>query len=275
MAAVPEIRIVGEKVVVRVARRKLWEGKLSQLLHVLEPAGTDLAGIDTASFETRPKGVRKWVRRRDATAVALELPPHTRTVRWLSDSSKAPFGRKATYESYFVSFPWVVVLLILRGGALTGEQQLYYRLDSLDAGDELLLPNLYNVARGYRQNCWLCLQHVGDLSNLSWHEKLERVVTHTFSGSFNRSAEEHEGNSYWSSHEPVDERVATMEAWQKHSRENRRVALDVAWRPAETTATAELSAMLDRVVRPSRLESSAELFGLLNAGFVQQDLLEL
>ena len=129
------------------------------------------------------------------------------------------------------------------------------------------------MARGHGQKLWLCLQLVGDLSALPWHEKLARVVDHTFSAGFNRSAEEHEGNSYWSGHAPVDERVATMEAWQKHSRENRRIALDVAWRPAGTTASAELSAMLDRVVRPSQIESSAELVGLLNAGFVQQDLL--
>ena len=272
MAIAPEVRIVGEKVAVRIGRRKLWEGNLSQLLRAVELSGADGSG-ETTIFETRPKGVRKWVRRRDATAIALELPPHTRTVRWLSDSSKAPFGGRATYKSYFVSFPWVVVMLIFRGGALTGEQQLYYRLESLEAGDELLLPNLYNVARGHGQRCWLCLQHVGDLSDLPWHEKLSRVVDHTFSAGFNRSAEEHEGNSYWSGHAPVDERVASMEAWQKHSRENRRIALDVAWRPAGTTASAELSGMLDRVVRPRQIESSAELVGLLNAGFVQQDLL--
>ena len=41
----------------------------------------------------------------------------------------------------------------------------------------------------------------------------------------------------------------------------------------ENVGEAELSAMLDRVVRPSPIESSDELVGLLNAGFVQQDLL--
>ncbi len=57
MAVDPEVRIIGEKVAVRVGRRKLWEGNLSQLLRAVELSGADLSG-DPASFETRPKGVR-------------------------------------------------------------------------------------------------------------------------------------------------------------------------------------------------------------------------
>jgi hypothetical protein len=269
MAVSPEIRISGEKVAVRVGRKKLVDASLEQFVRAIDLAGDS----DEGGFEIRPKGVRMWAQRRDAVAVALEIPPHARTVRWLADDSKAPFGRGASYEQYFVGFPWIVVLLVFRGGALTGQQQLYYRLDSLDTGDELLLPNLYNVATGYGQQCWLCLQNVPDLTPLPWHEKLARIVDHTFSAGFNKSAEEHEGNSYWSTHAAVDERLASMASWQQASRDNRRFALEVPWRPAGTTARAELRKMLDQVVRPRRVQNSAELVGLLNAAHAQRELL--
>ena len=269
MTLSPEIRIVGEKVVVRVGRRKLVDASLEQLVRAIDQAGPG----DGNRFGIRPRGVRMWVERRDAVAVALEIAPHARTVRWLADGSKAPYGRAARYEQYFVAFPFVIVLLVFRGGALTGQQQLYYRADSLDSGDELMLPNLYNVAKGYGQQCWLCLQNVADLRSLPWHEKLARIVDHTFSAGFNQSAEEHEGNSYWSAHKAVDERLSSMEKWQQATRDNRRFALDVAWRPAGTSAGAELSKMLDQVVRPRRLQSSAELLGLLNATQAQRNLL--
>lgn len=261
MAVAPEIRIRGQKVSVRMGRRKVADASLDELIQAIDLTGSAPRDV----FEIRPKGVRLWVERRDAVAMAVELAPHTRTVRWLADDSKAPYGPKATYERYFVSLPYVVVLLVFRGGSLTGEHQLYYRRESLDVGDELLLPNLYNVATGYQQQCWLCLQNVGDLAELPWHQKLERIIDHTFSAGFNRSAEEHEGNSFWSAHAAVDPRLGTMEKWQQESRENRRIALEVPWRSANTTAKAELASMLDRVVRPRRLESSAELYGLLNA----------
>ena len=254
----PEIRIVGERVRVHMGRKKLAEAALGDLLDFLGQAGEPPNG-----FPIRPSSARIWVERRDAVAAAFELPPHARTVRWLKDGSKVPFGRKASYEQVYLSFPWVVLLLVFRGGALTNQQQLYYRTESMDTGEDLLLPNLYNVAQGYGQRCWVCLQHVKDVSSLPWPDKVARIVDHTFSAAWNRSSEEHEGNSYWSRAGKVDERVATIAAWQEASRANRRFALDVKWEPAGTTASSELRTMLDRVVKPSRPTNAEQLASLV------------
>jgi hypothetical protein len=55
-----------------------------------------------------------------------------------------------------------------------------------------------------------------------------------------------------------------MKAWEEASREDRRVGLDVPWEPAGTTASAELRMMLDKVVRPKRIRSSAALAALIS-----------
>lgn len=265
MTATPEIRIIGRRVAGRVGRKQVVETPLEEFLLAIERS----VGERREKLEIRPKGVRLWTESRDTVGLALELAPHARTVRWLADDSKAPFGMNARYESYYVSFPWIVMLLVFQHGELTGEQQLYYRRESLDTGDELLIPNLYNVARGYGQQCWLCLQKVGELASLPWPAKINKIINHTFSAGFNKSAERHEGNSYWSPTNAVDPRVATMALWQEAARANRRFVLDLPWRPAGTTARMELERMLDRAAPPRRLESSTELFPLLYSAAAQ------
>lgn len=262
MAVEPEIRIAGDSASVRQGRRTLAELPLPELMTALERAGEG-----HASFPVRPATARIWEIRRDAVAAAFELPPHARTVRWLCDDSKAPFGRGAHYREVYLGFPWVVVLLVFKGGTLTGQQQLYYRNAPMDpdaeGGDALFLPNLYNVAEGYGQRCWLCLQHVEEVSELAWSAKVQRVMDHTFSAAFNRSSEVHEGNSYWTRAQKVDARVESVEAWEAATRADRRFAVKVPWESAETTASEQLRGMLARVSSPRRPETTAELASLI------------
>ena len=259
MSIEPEIRIVGDNVRVLQGRKKLADLPIEKMIKSIHGASER-----PCDFEIRPQSARIWETRRNAVAAAFELPPHARTVRWLADDSKAPYGPKASYCNYYVSLPYVVLLLVFRDGALTGLQQLYYRTEPLDAGGELKLPNLFNVAEGYGQRCWVCLQNLDDISELDWSQKISRIVDHVFSAAFNRSSEEHEGNSYWTRQQSVDPRVASMKAWEEASREDRRVGLDVPWEPAGTTASTELRMMLDKVVRPKRIRSSAALAALIS-----------
>jgi hypothetical protein len=256
--AEPQVRIVGERVIVEQGRRRLLEAPLGAVVSAI------VAAVERPGRgRVLPRGVRMVRERRDALALAVEIAPRARRVRWLCADSPRPFGRGATYAQYFLSFPYVVVLLVLRQGELTGLQQLYYRVESMDEGEDLLLPNLFNVAQGYGQRCWLCLQNVGPLADLSWGRKVDTISEHLFSAAFNQSAETHEGNSYWSASKAVDARVESPEAWDAATRENPWFSLDVPWRPAETTVTAELDAMLDRVVAPLQIGSSTELSGLI------------
>jgi hypothetical protein len=254
-----EVSIVDRRVILRDGKGIVLEAPLPRVLDELSRSGDR-----QPSCSIVPVGVRRWIDRRDLVAVAVELPPQARMVRWLADGSRVQFGRRAAYKRYFLSFPYVELLLVFRGGALTGYQQLYYRTASIDQGEDLLLPNLYNVAEGYGQRCWLCLVNLGDLTELSWPAKINAVVEHVFGAAFNQSSEVHEGNSYWGAMRDLDRRLASPEAWQEATRANPRFTLDVAWRPAQTTVIAELEAMLGHIEAPVRVETAADLGNILN-----------
>jgi hypothetical protein len=191
------------------------------------------------------------------------VAPHTRRVRWIKEDSLLPFGNHAGYAHYYLSFPYVVILVVFVGGSVTGIQQLYYRTEPLDRGEALLFPNLLNVAEAYDWKCWVCLQNLRDVSSLSWPERVAAVVDHVFTAAFNRSAEMHEGNSYYNAMRDVDPRVASVSAWEAATRANPRFALEVAWRDAKTTVTAELLAMLDQISPARAVTTAADLARLM------------
>ncbi|MFQ5668116.1 MAG: hypothetical protein ACE5I7_17010 [Candidatus Binatia bacterium] len=252
----PEIHIVAERVTLRQGSRTLVAAPLPAVMQEL--VRSTQRG---PSCGILPRDVRLWYERGDATAMVVEVPPHARSVRWLVEGSRAAFGRGARYTQYFIAFPYVELLLVFRRGALTGFQQLYYRRAPLGEDEELLLPNLYNVAQGYGQRCWVCLANMRDVSRLSWSNKVGAIVDHVFTAGWNRSSEVHEGNSYFSSTRGLDARVATLEAWQAATRCDQRFALEVPWKPAGTTATAELTAMLDEVVPRLAVRTATDLAG--------------
>jgi hypothetical protein len=255
VAAEPQLRVSGTRAAVLQGRQVVGQAELRDLL-----ATTARAMDRIPVCGILPRNVRFWAERGDATAVAVEIEPHRRTVRWLADDSAAPFGRKARYASYTIAFPFVILLLVFRSGALSGYQQLYYRTRPLDQDETLLLPNLYNVAQGYSQRCWVCLQYVRRrVPELDWRGKIDAIVDHVFTAAFNRSSEINEGNSYWTSLRGIDPRVETVEAWQEATKQRPLFPLEVAWPEAGTTMTAELMGMLDQVVARRELRTATEL----------------
>jgi hypothetical protein len=255
----PEIQIADGRAVFRHAEKTVADVPLDAFVRQIADASERRSHLGVL-----PPRVRFCRERRDATALVIEVEPQARTVHWLSEDSRAPYGRGAKYRRYFLSFPYIVLLVVLRGGSATGLQQLYYRNAPLDEDESLLLPNLYNVAEGHGQRCWLCLQHLPDLSRLPWSKKVDTIIDHVFSASFNQSSERHEGNSYWSSTRGIDPRVETLEAWERATHENHRFALELPWRPAGETATGVLLKMLDQVARPFRPRKVADFATLFS-----------
>ena len=238
----PELRIEGSEVRVRSGRKTLATAPVSDFVRTV--AGAWGSGPDILL----PRGVRLVRQRGDTLAVAVEVPPGARRVRWIADDSKEDYGREAKYGEFYLAFPFVVVLLVLVGNRPTGMQQLFYRTAPLQSPDDpLLLPNMYNVAKGYGQLSWLCLQHLRVRPSGSPGQTIAEVIDHTFSAAFNRSADVHEGNSYWEMMRDVDPRIASIEAWERATRENRFFPLLVPWRLAETSVRAELDSMLTQV----------------------------
>lgn len=254
----PEIRIERDRVEVWQRESKLFELPVETLVQQI------LRGTDrTPACGVLPRYTRVWRERGDVTALALEIPQHGRTVRWIQPESEHDFGPRALYGEYYLAFPYIILLLVFRRGALSGQQQLYYRVAPMDEGEALLLPKLLNVAEGYGQRCWLCLQHLPDVAVLPWTRKIETILEHLFRSGFNRSAETHEGNSLWSSQPGLDPRLRSPESWQEASRQNPLFVLEVPWRSAEMTATEELERMTDQVFSRSDVRTTLDLVRLM------------
>ena len=202
---------------------------------------------DAPFLDAIPEGTRFIRSHGDSVVLVLEKKPTMRTVRWLADDSPAPYGPKARYKKARLAFPFVVLVVVFRGGALTGQSQCFYRVSPLAAtSDELLLPNLYNVAKAYDQDCWVCLLNMEEsLAPLSWSGKVDAIWNHIFGASFNKSSEEHEGMSYWSVMRSLDPRVASLRAWKKASAKDPYFALDIPWKPVGKSIETVMEEMLE------------------------------
>jgi hypothetical protein len=258
------VEIVGDEVVCRQGGTRAFSAPLKDLVAALAER-SDLAALPQAS----PDGVRFVKRRGEAVVLVTEGQPQTRTVRWLADESPVPFGRGATYRNARISFPWIVTVILFRSGGLTGYQQCFYRTEPLSLrSDQLLLPNLYNVADGYGLRCWLCLANLQkDLSTLSWRDKVNEVRQHLWGGAFNRSSEVHEGMSYWGAMRNIDRRFETLEAWERASSEDPFFPLKVAWKPAGKTVEQVMDDLIARVCPqvPDTVAQIAQLISVLAA----------
>jgi hypothetical protein len=241
------IEIVGDEVVCRQNGDKAFAAPVKDFVSAL----TERADIWPFP-EMIPDGVRFVRRRGNTTVLVVEERPQLRTVSWLADDSAAPFGKNAAYRKVRLAFPFVVTVLAFRDGGLTGLQQCFYRTAPLsELSDPLLLPNMFNVANGHGQQCWLCLANLkADLKSLSWNDKLHEIRQHLWYAGFNKSSEVHEGNSYWGTMRKLDQRYETVETWQQASLENRYFPLEVRWKPAELTVGEVIDQMIARISAP-------------------------
>jgi hypothetical protein len=238
------IEIAGDKVTCK------QDGQVAMSLGLAEFLGNLNAAWDNRpAAEPIAETVRFFWQRGEAVVLVMEQKPACHTVRWLADDSQVKFGRGATYREARLAFPFVVLVLAFHGGNLTGQQQCFYRrspLGSID--DELLLPNLLNVACAYDQTCWLCLANLSPvMAQMSWAERVRTVWSHLFQAGFNASSEHHEGNSYWQTMRSVDPRVAGVAAWEAESARNPFFPLDVGWRPSGKTVRAVMDETMSRV----------------------------
>jgi hypothetical protein len=222
------IEIAGNQAIFKQDGREVISVAVSDLLKKIVD-GSDALVLP----EAIPEGLRFVQRRGDTVALVLEEKPQVRTVRWLADDSPSPYGRGAVYRTARLAFPFVIIVVGVRGGQLTGFQQCFYRTAPLARlTDELYYPNLYNVADGYGQECWLCLANLKkNLTALSWDEKVKEIRKHLWGAGFNQSSEHHEGMSYWQVMRELalDTRLASVEAWEKATRKEPLFPLEVKW----------------------------------------------
>jgi hypothetical protein len=256
------IEIAAEEVVCRQNGEKAFSAPMKDFVSAL----ADRA--DVRPFpEMIPDGVRFVRRRGNVVVLVVEDTPQLRTVQWLANESTVPFGKNAAYRKVRLAFPFVVSVLAFRDGGLTGFQQCFYRTAPLSQlSDPLFLPNMFNVANGHGQQCWLCLANLKvDLRALSWKDKLQEIRQHLWYAGFNKSSEVHEGNSYWSTMRQLDPRFKTVETWEKASLQNRYFPLEVEWKASGQTVGGVLDQMFGFLTPPpvTTVTHLAQLVSLL------------
>ncbi|MBI4168886.1 MAG: hypothetical protein HY510_03000 [Acidobacteria bacterium] len=252
-------------------RLEVVDGRLVWRLDGRTTGATTLADFLAAFFgrldhealpEAIPEGVRFIRRRGDAVVLVLEERPQVRTVQWLADDSPEPVGPGAVYRTATLAFPYIVLVVAFSHGASTDVQQCFYRPAPLQIlGDVLFRPNLLNVTAVETLPCWLCLKLKKDLAPLSWEEKVRAIRTHFWGAGFNRSA----GPAGWAAMRDLDPRIASLEAWEKASKQDPLFPLTICWRPAGTTVGEVLEAMLAMIAPAPVPRSADELATLLVA----------
>ena len=256
------VEIVAEEVTCRQDGQVAFSAPLKDFL------GAVVARSEHQTFpEAIPEGVRFIRRRGDVTVLVLEERPALRTVRWLADDSPDAYGKKAVYRTARLAFPFVVLVIAFRAGALTGYQQCFYRVAPLHSwSDALFLPNLFNVANAYGQPCWLCLANLKKkLTRFSWNEKVRTIWTHVFGASFNRSSEVHEGMSYWGAMRGIDPRVASLSAWEEASKSDPFFTLRVPWQPLGKDIGRIMEEMLSAIAPPQFPDTVTGLVQVLSS----------
>lgn len=249
------IEIADEQVVCRQDGRVAFSAPLTGFVTALSDRADRLS-----LPEPIPEGVRIVRQRGDVVVLVLEEQPQVRTVQWLADESPVPFGVGAVYRTARLAFLFIITVVAFRAGGLTGYQQCFYRTEPIGAlSDTLFYPNLYNVADGFGQTCWLCLVNLRcDLSSLSWNDKVREIRRHLWGAAFNQSSELHEGMSYWAAMRTIDPHYKSLAAWEEASRTDPFFPLKVQWQPSGRTLAEVVDGMLERV-GPRCLQTASDL----------------
>ena len=260
----------GDSVIEVAGNRATWRRNGKPLgatsLHELVTRAA-AAGCGAESWRLYPRQVRLMVPRTrgQVTAVVIEMPPGPRQVRWIAGDSRPTHGPGGQFEERRLSFPWVVLVVVFRGGEISGVHQAFYRtapIGSLD--DELYFTNLLNVARGYDQESWVCLMNLGRrLGRLGWEQRIDAVTQHFWQAAFNRSSEIHEGNSFVNSMARVDRRLANADAWEAATQASPYFALEVRWQRAPHNLGETVARMLDLVAPERPIERVEQLVTLM------------
>lgn len=206
-------------------------------------------------------GVLYFEQRGPKTVVVVQQPPQVRRVRWIADPDSTTAAEE--YRERALAFPYVVIVLSFDGASLDGRGQLYYRAEPLNSlEDELLQPNLLNVTQGNdTPHCWLCLGRL-EMGSLSWSDRIARSLEFLWQSGFNYDFEVPRGSCFTRARD-LDPRIATVEAWERTSREHPLFPLEIPWPATGVTLAGAVAASLQGATRLTLPRSGQDLADLL------------
>lgn len=197
--------------------------------------------------EPIPDNVKWIVRAGKLEVYIIELKPELRRIKWVKEVPGAKRGAKQDengYEFRKLATPYVVMSVPFYGGQLHPALELFYRtlpLTSLD--DQLSTCNLLNVSMGrlvagnHGLKTWVCTQYLNTRGCQTKADILSEIISHVFGGGFNRSSDNIEGASGFSTYEAAkgDPRTRDVNTWEQASEKDPRFVLEIPWIDAKCT----------------------------------------
>ena len=200
-----------------------------------------------------PPGARWVVVQTPCLIVAVESPPQVRLVRWSEKSLDEP----GSYCVSRLAFPYTIYLLLFHHGAFE-EMRLFYRSAPLASEDDALcLPNLWNISASESPvaKCRVCLRGRPTFDDLTVTGQAQAAIEFFWSAGFNLDIE---GNCF---HRAAlrDERIATVEAWERATAADPLFPLAVHWEPVGLTLRQAAEHLLDWRGPARSLETASDL----------------
>ncbi|MFQ5657260.1 MAG: hypothetical protein ACE5G5_06940 [Candidatus Methylomirabilales bacterium] len=181
-----------------------------------------------------PIGAR-WALLRGQDAVfAIEEPPQERRITWWDGDGSG--------TEHWLAFPYVIYLVLFHRGSFE-EMRLYYRTGPLRTErDELFMANLWNVSAGESPLAHgrVCLRGRPPFEDLTVAGQVQTAIEFFWGTGFNREVEE---NCFERSRD-ADPRIASLEAWERASREDPLFPLTVHWHKTGLSLAASAERLL-------------------------------
>lgn len=170
-----------------------------------------------------PPGSRWAMVRGRSLVIAVEQPPQVRPVRWSEKAMDEP----GSYRQTSLAFPYQVYLLLFYNGAFE-EMRLYYRTSPLRSEDDgLCMPNLWNISASESPlaKCRVCLRGRPSFDELTVAGQAQSAIEFFWRSGFNLDIE----SNCFRRASVLDDRVATLEAWEQASLADPLFPLTVRW----------------------------------------------
>lgn len=202
------------------------------------------ARMDTGDM-ILPDGVKTIISDGVFSIWAHETPPQIFNFKWIADGSPAEFGEGTEYRTVKIALPYLIVLAVfcpdkLGRVTLSNFNECFFStgpLKSLD--DELCYPALLNCSKFEPQEgnplAWICTQYLNRSfdrepdTNKRLRGGFKSLMNCLLATGFNYSSDRHEASSWFTESRSVDERIATVDAWQEASKANDLFGLQVSW----------------------------------------------
>jgi hypothetical protein len=201
-----------------------------------------------------PDGVKAVMSRGPITLWFWEKAPSVQNLKWIAADSPGHYGTRdgtrATYRKVRIALPYLIIIAAFSMGPDgmpngLGQNECFFRNEPLKSiNDELCFPALLNCSKWSDEAeshalSWICTQHLKP--NPLMHSEnpgdrfiggFEAVRYCLLETGFNRSSENHEGNSwfkYSAVDQKIDPRIATVERWEAETKKDPLFAVEVPW----------------------------------------------